>query len=71
MPLVALAFVPAWVLPKQRHCLLCAPMRIDEIYFLRGPDGRLARAWGLEDTLAHVRSSACRGEPARRGERMI
>jgi predicted ester cyclase len=29
--------------------------RIDEVYFFEVRDGRLARAWGLEDTEARVR----------------
>jgi predicted ester cyclase len=29
--------------------------RIDEVYFFEVRDGRLARAWGLEDTLARSR----------------
>jgi predicted ester cyclase len=29
--------------------------RIDEVYFFEVRDGRLARAWGLEDTLTRIR----------------
>ncbi len=29
--------------------------RIDEVYFFEVRDGRLARAWGLEDTLSRMR----------------
>jgi predicted ester cyclase len=29
--------------------------RIDEVYFFEVRDGRLARAWGLEDTLSRAR----------------
>ena len=29
--------------------------RVDEVYFFEVRDGRLARAWGLEDTLARSR----------------
>jgi predicted ester cyclase len=29
--------------------------RIDEVYFFKTRDGRLARAWGLEDTLSRLR----------------
>ena len=40
--------------------------RIDEVYFFEVRDGRLARAWGLEDTLSRMRSS---GWPTRAGQR--
>jgi len=28
---------------------------VDEVYFFRVRDGRIARAWGLEDTLSRIR----------------
>ncbi len=41
-------------------------MNIDEVYFFRIIDGRLARAWGLEDTW--TRHQQLQGHPTRTGE---
>jgi ketosteroid isomerase-like protein len=41
-------------------------MRIDEVYFFRIGNGRIARLWGLEDTWTRRRQLA--GEDARLGE---
>ena len=41
-------------------------MRIDEVYFFRCKDGRIARLWGLEDTWTRHRQLA--GEDAHLGE---
>ncbi len=34
--------------------------RIDEVYFFEVHDGRIARAWGLEDTLSRLRQLGLR-----------
>jgi hypothetical protein len=39
--------------------------RIDEVYFFRFKDERIARAWGLEDTLARYEQLGL-GSPATR-----
>lgn len=40
-------------------------MRVDEVYFFRLRDGRLARVWGLEDTWTRHRQ--LQGDPATLG----
>jgi hypothetical protein len=41
-------------------------MNIDEVYFFRIMNARLARAWGLEDTW--TRHQQLQGHPTRAGE---
>jgi predicted ester cyclase len=36
--------------------------RVDEVYFFEVHDGRIARGWGLEDTLSRLRQLGLRDE---------